>query len=184
MCRVRSSSSRRDSRQAAILTVLVPDLFAGRTFTTLDEGMAHSRAVGFDVLAERGREVADGYPPNVVYAGISLGVMIAQELAQTRPGARGAVLLCACLPTSEFGEAWPDGVPVQVHGKEDDPFFDEDLEAARALAASTDMAEHWLYPGDEHLFLDASLPAYDPSATKLLTQRVLSFLERTGSDTP
>jgi dienelactone hydrolase len=85
--------------------------------------------------------------------------------------------MCACLPVSEFGEAWPDGVPVQVHGKEADPFFVEDREAAQALVDSTDVAELFLYPGEEHLFADSSLPSYDPEAAALLTERVLTFLD-------
>jgi dienelactone hydrolase len=119
---------------------------------------------------------AQGISPNVVYAGFSFGVMVAQQLAQTRPGARGALLMYSCLPVSEFGDAWPEGVPVQVHGKEADPFFVEDLEAAQALAESTDEAELFLYPGDEHLFADSSLPAYDAAAAVLLLERVLAFL--------
>ena len=111
-----------------------------------------------------------------MYAGFSFGVGIAQQLAQTRPGARGALLMYSCLPVSEFGDAWPEGVPVQVHGKEADPFFAEDLEAAQALVGSTDRAELYLYPGDEHLFADSSLPAYDAAAAELLTERVLAFL--------
>jgi dienelactone hydrolase len=82
----------------------------------------------------------------------------------------------SCLPVSEFGEAWPDGVPVQVHGKEDDEFFLEDIDAARALVDSSDSAELFVYPGSEHLFADSSLPAYDPAAAALLTERVLAFL--------
>ena len=119
---------------------------------------------------------------SVVYAGISFGVMVAQQLAQTRPGARGALFVSACLPVTEFGAAWPEGVPVQVHGKDADPFFDEDLEAARALAASTGDAELFLYPGEEHLFTDASLPAYDAAATAVLLERVLPFLDRAAAN--
>jgi dienelactone hydrolase len=104
--------------------------------------------------------------------------MVAQQLAQTRPRAGGALLMYSCFPVSEFGESWPTDVPVQVHGKEGDEFFAEDLEAARALVASTDRAELFLYPGDEHLFADSSLPAYDPAAAALLTERVLAFLAR------
>jgi dienelactone hydrolase len=103
--------------------------------------------------------------------------MAAQQLAQTRPGARGALLMSACLPVSEFGDAWPANVPVQVHGKETDPFFAEDLHAARALVGSTDQAELFLYPGEEHLFADSSLAAYDAAAAALLTERVLAFLD-------
>jgi dienelactone hydrolase len=108
--------------------------------------------------------------------------MAAQQLAQTRPGARGALLMSACLPVSEFGDAWPANVPVQVHGKDADPFFAEDLEAARALAGSSDRAELFLYPGDEHLFADSSLAGYDAAAAALLTERVLAFLA--AVDTP
>ena len=166
-----------DELRQAGHTVHTPDLFDGRRFDTIDEGMAFARDAGFGALAERGVAAAADLDPGVVYAGFSFGVMAAQQLAQTRPGARGALLLSGCLPVSEFGDAWPDGVPVQVHGKEGDPFFDEDLAAARELVESTDRAELFLYPGEEHLFADSSLPAYDAAAAKLLTERVLAFLE-------
>ena len=159
-------------------TVHAPDLFDGRIFETLEEGMGFARDVGFGTLAERGVAAAEEIGPEVVYAGFSFGVLIAQRLAQTRPGARGALLMYSCVPVSEFGDAWPDGVPVQVHGKDGDPFFDEDLEAARALVDSTDDAELYLYSGDEHLFADSSLSSYDAGAARLLTERVLAFLER------
>jgi dienelactone hydrolase len=165
-----------DDLRRAGHTVHTPDLFDGRTFETIDEGMASAREAGFGVLVERGVAAAEGLGP-AVYAGFSFGVMVAQQLAQTRPGARGALLMSGCLPVSEFGEAWPEDVPVQVHGKEGDPFFAEDLEAAQALVDSTDRAELFLYPGKEHLFADRSLRAYDPAAAALLTERVLAFLD-------
>jgi dienelactone hydrolase len=158
-------------------TVHTPDLFDGRTFETIEDGMAYARAEGFGALAERGVAAGEAIAPEAVYAGFSFGVMPAQQLAQTRPGARGAVLMYSCLPTSEFGGAWPDGVPVQVHGKEADEFFSEDLEAAEALVEETDGAELFLYPGEEHLFADSSLPGYDADAAGLLMDRVLAFLE-------
>jgi dienelactone hydrolase len=157
--------------------VHTPDLFDGRRFDTVEEGMAFAREAGFVALAERGVSAAEGISREVVYAGFSFGVAVAQQLAQTRAGARGAVLMYSCLPVSEFGEAWPEGVPVQVHGKDGDPFFVEDLEAAHALVESTARAELFLYPGSEHLFADSSLPAYDPAAAALLVERVLAFLE-------
>ena len=165
-----------DELRQAGHAVHTPDLFDGRTFDTIEEGMAFARETGFGALAERWVAVAEPIRPDVVYAGFSFGVMVAQQLAQTRPSARGAVLMSACFPVSEFGTAWPEGVPVQVHGKDADPFFAEDLEAAQALVESTDRAELFLYPGEEHLFADSSLPAYDAAATTLLTDRVLAFL--------
>jgi dienelactone hydrolase len=164
-----------DQLRQAGHTVHTPDLFDGRTFDTIEDGMAFAREKGFEALAERGVAAADGI--DAVYAGFSFGVMPAQQLAQTRQGAKGALLMYSCLPTSEFGGAWPEGVPVQVHGKEDDEFFAEDLEAAQALADSTDRAELFLYPGEEHLFADSSLPGYDADASGLLMERVLAFLE-------
>jgi dienelactone hydrolase len=169
-----------DTLRRAGHTVHTPDLFDGRRFGTIEEGIAFAREVGFGALAERGVAAAEGISPDVVYAGFSFGGSIAQQLAQTRPGARGALLMYGCLPVSEFGDAWPEGVPVQVHGKDADPFFVEDLESAQALVESTDCAELFLYPGEEHLFADSSLPAYDAAAAALLTERVLAFLDKTG----
>lgn len=167
-----------DELRQAGHTVHTPDLFDGRTFGTIDEGMAYVKEIGFGEVIERGERAANDLSSGLVYAGFSLGVVPAQKLAQTRPGARGALLFYSCVPTSEFGASWPDGVPVQVHGMDADPFFvDEgDLDAAKALVESTADAELFLYPGDQHYFADASLPSYDPAAAALLTRRVLDFL--------
>jgi dienelactone hydrolase len=168
-----------DELRRAGHTVHTPDLYDGRTFDTLDDGLACAREIGFGELLERGVRAAEGLRSELVYAGFSLGVMPAQKLAQTRPGAKGALLFYSCLPTSEFGSSWPADVPVQVHGMDADPFFaDEgDLDAARELVASAEHAELFLYPGDQHLFADAGLPSYDADAAALLTRRVLEFLE-------
>jgi dienelactone hydrolase len=166
-----------DELRQAGHAVHTPDLFDGRSFGTLEDGMAFAREAGFDALGGRGVAAAEGIGPEVVYAGFSFGVTIAQRLAQTRSGARGALLMYSCLPVSEFGEAWPEDVPAQVHGKAGDEFFLEDIDAARALVDSTDQAELFLYPGTEHLFADSSLASYDPEAAELLTQRVLAFLD-------
>jgi dienelactone hydrolase len=161
-------------------TVHTPDLYDGRTFGTVPDGVAHAQQVGFGEIVRRGTDAVDGMAADLVYAGFSLGVLSAQCLAQTRAGARGALLLEACVPVTEFGEAWPDGVPVQIHGMDADPsFVDEgDIDAARALVESTPDAELFLYPGDRHLFADNSLPSYDPAAADLLVTRVLDFLDR------
>lgn len=165
-----------DDLREAGHTVHTPDLFDGRTFASIEEGFGFARDAGFDALRERGAFAAEGLGSELVYAGFSFGVMIAQRLVQTRPGARGALLLHSCVPFTEFGEVWPDGVPVQIHGKEGDEFFDEDLPAARELAESVPTAELFTYPGDQHLFADSSLDAYDPEAAALLMERVRAFL--------
>jgi dienelactone hydrolase len=159
-------------------TVHTPDLYDGHRFRTVEEGVGFARDTGFGAIVERGVRAADDLPPDLVYAGFSLGVMPTQKLAQTRPGARGALLLEACVPPSEFGSSWPDDVPVQIHGMEADPSFagEGDLDAARALVDEAANAELFLYPGDHHLFADTSLPSYDAQAAALLKERVLAFL--------
>jgi dienelactone hydrolase len=159
--------------------VHTPDLYGGRTFDTLDEGMAYAEEVGFGEIIESGVRAAEALPSELVYAGFSLGVVPAQNLAQTRAGARGALLFYSCVPVSEFGSSWPAGVPVQIHGMDADPIFvgEGDIDAARAIVESTDDAELYLYPGSAHYFADSSLPGYDEGAATLLTQRVLAFLD-------
>ena len=171
-----------DELRAAGHTVHTPDLFEGRTFGSIDDGMAFLKGQGFDTMRERGVRLADDLPAGLVYAGFSFGEMIAQQLAQTRPGARGALLFYSCIPiTGEwaFGP-WPDGVPVQIHGMDNDPIFagEGDIDAAREIVATVPDAELFLYPGDQHYFSDSSLPSYDAAATALLTERVLAFLAR------
>ena len=168
-----------DELRAAGHTVHTPDLYDGRTFDVLDDGVGYAKEVGFDTIAERGRLAAEGLPSELVYGGFSLGVMPAQELAQTRSGAKGALLFSAAFPASEFG-SWPQGVPLQIHMMEEDEWALEDLPAARELVESVDGAELFLYAGDGHLFADSSLSDYDEAAATLLVQRVLRFLDDVG----
>jgi dienelactone hydrolase len=165
-----------DELRAAGHTVHTPDLYEGKTFATLDEGVGHAQQVGFGTLLELGEASADGLPADLVYAGFSLGVMPAQKLAQTRPGAEGALLFSAAIPVSEFGDSWPQDVPVQIHMMEGDEWAEEDLPAARELVEATADAELFLYPGDGHLFADSSLADYDERAAAQLKERVLAFL--------
>jgi dienelactone hydrolase len=142
--------------------VHTPDLFEGRTFGSIEGGMAYAEELGFpDAVIERGERAAGELAAELVYAGFSLGVIPAQKLAQTRPGARGALLFYSCVPVSYFGNAWPSGVPVQIHGMDADPVFvgEGDVDAARAIVESTEDAELFLYPGDQHYFADRSLPS-------------------------
>lgn len=171
-----------DELRAAGHTVHLPDLFDGRTFDSIEEGLAYIGEVGFDEMRERGVRLADALPQGLVYAGLSFGVLPAQKLAQTRPGARGALLFYSCIPINgqwSFGP-WPKDVPVQIHGMDNDPIFvgEGDIDAARELVEKADDAELFLYPGDQHYFADSSLPSYDAEATTLLMQRVLAFLGR------
>src|SRR3989440_2712309 len=152
-----------DELRRAGHTVHTPDLYDGRTFQPLNDGIAYAEEIGFGNVIERGVRVDDDLPDELVYAGFSRGVLPAKKLAQTRPGARGALLFYSCVPVTEFGSSWPADVPVQIHGMDADPIFmDEgDVDAAREIVASAPQAELFLYPGDQHYFADSSLPSYD-----------------------
>ena len=165
-------------------TVHTPDLFDGERPATIDDGVALTQAIGDETLRERADRVVADLPEGLVYAGFSFGAGTAQRLAQTRPGAGGALLYEACIPITgdwAFGP-WPDGVSVQIHGMDKDPFFalEGDIDAARELVemVGSELAQLFVYPGDRHLFADSSLPSYDPDAAALVVQRSREFLHR------
>lgn len=167
-------------------TVHTPDLFDGERPATIEDGIALVQSIGDDTLGERADRAVAGLPAGLVYAGFSFGGGTAQGLAQTRPGAGGALLYETCLPiTGEWAIGpWPDGVPVQIHGMDKDPFFalEGDIDAARELVKTLGpgLAELFVYPGDQHLFTDSSLPSYDADATALVLHRSREFLDRVG----
>lgn len=175
-----------DQLRAGGHTVHTPDLFDGERAATLDEGAALTKRIGGEVLDERADRVVADLPKELVYAGFSWGAAIAQRLAQTRPGARGALLYESCLPvTGEWAVGpWPEGVPVQIHGMDRDPFFalEGDIDSARELVGivGPERGELFVYPGEAHLFTDSSLPSYDADATTLVVRRSQEFLGRLG----
>jgi dienelactone hydrolase len=175
-----------DRLRAGGHTVHTPDVFEGERPASVEDGIAHVRSVGSEVLRERADRAIADLGDDLVYAGFSWGAATAQQYAQTRPGARGALLFESCLPiTGEWAVGpWPSGVPVQVHGMDQDPIFalEGDLDAARQIVETVgpDLAELFVYPGDRHLFMDSSLPSYDADATELVVQRSTAFLDRVG----
>ena len=168
-----------DELRRAGHTVHTPDLFDGRTFDSIEAGVGYAKEVGWDEIMARGERAAESLTNELVYGGFSLGVVPAQQLAQTRAGAKGALFFYSCLPASE-GCGWPAGLPAQIHGADADPIFMEegDVDAARELVAQADDGELFVYPGDVHLFTDSSLPGHDPAATRLLVERALGLLAR------
>lgn len=165
-----------DRLRAAGHRVTSPDLFDGRTFATLEEGMAHVERVGFDAVARRGAEAVAGLPDRVVYAGFSLGAVPAQRLAQTRPGALAVLLYHGAVPATAFAPSWPGGVAVQAHVNDEDPWGD--LDVMRELVGLVPDSELFTYRGSSHLFTDGSLDAHDAAATDLVVERSLSLLAR------
>ncbi|MGZ5401136.1 MAG: dienelactone hydrolase family protein [Nocardioides sp.] len=157
-------------------TVHTPDSFEGRTFGSIDEGAAYVGGIGFQEMRDRSVLHAEGLPNDLVYAGLSLGVMPAQTLLQNRPGARAGLFFHGFADPSFFGD-WP-GVPVQVHAMSDDEFWLEDREAAEAAAAKHDGIEIFTYPGSGHLFTDNTVADHDAAATDLVVERSLALLDR------
>jgi dienelactone hydrolase len=161
-----------DTLRGAGHTVHMPDLLGGRTFPTIEEGVAYSEELGGPMaVVQRARTAVESLPNDAVYIGFSLGVLAAQSLAQTRPGAKGAVLVYSALPLGEWGDAWPstwpDGVRLQVHILEGD----EDFEFAKELTARVAGSELFVYGGAEHYFAE-----HDPAAAVLLAKRILDLL--------
>lgn len=155
--------------------VVVPDLFEGTTFDSIEDGVAHAEAIGFEVLAEQGAAHADEMSGEFVVAGFSLGVLPAQRLAQTHPGVTGAVFYHAAVPLSVFGGTWPAGVPVQLHFTEDDPWAVDDLEVAGVIAAEVG-GQLLVHPGSGHLVADPGSPDHDPETARRILDDTLAFL--------
>jgi dienelactone hydrolase len=165
--------------RAAGHVVHAPDLYDGKTFAELADGVSYAdEQVGVYTIIERGAASAQDLPAEIVYAGFSLGALPAQMLTQTRPGAQGALLLHGCVPTSEFESPWPDGVPLQIHTMDGDEWVE--LDVAHDLVDEIEKAELFLYPGNGHLFADSSLSDFDQKAAALLKERTLAFLEAAG----
>jgi dienelactone hydrolase len=167
-----------DDLRAASHTIHAPDLYDGGTFRDLREGVAYAEQIGFPEIVRRGSNAAKGLPADIVYAGFSLGVLPAQALAQTRPGARGALLFHSCVPPSEFGNSWPEAVPLQIHMMDADEWTEVDRPVAEALVEKIPTAALFLYPGSAHLFADPTSGDYNEEAALLLKERTLAFLHR------
>lgn len=156
----------------------VPDLYDGATFGTIEEGVGHAENVGFDKIIATGVAAGEDLPTGIVYAGFSLGALPAHKLAQTRPGALGALLYHhGDVPIATFGDSWPAEVDIQLHVNEFDEFCELDIvEDFAEQARSQAHADLFLYPGSPHLFTDSSLPDYESESADLVMERTLQFL--------
>ena len=155
-------------------TVTVPDLLDGHTFATVDEGVEHVEAVGFDTVVARGVAAAEGLPDDLVHVGVSLGSMPAMRLAVQRPGARGVVCLEGIVSPTHYG-AWPVGLPLLAHAMRDDDWAEVPILETVVADCGGDLH---LHDGSDHLFTDASLAAHDPAATDVVVDSILDWLDR------
>jgi dienelactone hydrolase len=158
--------------------VHTPDLFEGRRFEAVEDGVAFAAETGRETLAARAAAAADPLPTGLVYAGMSMGCGYATQLLLTRPGARGAVFLYGAVDPGWWEAQWPVGVPAQSHQTEGDPW--REPEADEAFVAKIPAAELFVYPGSTHLFADPGTEDFDATAAALAMERIQGFL--TGLD--
>ncbi|AWZ08151.1 MULTISPECIES: dienelactone hydrolase family protein [unclassified Streptomyces] len=167
-----------DRLRAAGHEVQVPDLFEGRTFETVEEGMAHRDGIGRDELLKRAVLAAAPHSDQgLVYAGFSFGGSLAQHLALADAKARGLLLLHG---TADLEDGlFIDDLPVQLHIADPDPFEPHDWLTAWYLGmrkAGADVEVH-TYPGAGHLFTDPGLDDYDAEAAEHAWTVALGFLD-------
>jgi len=163
--------------RAAGHTVHTPDLYEGETFTDTDEGVAHARGLGEELLAQRAAAAADELPgAGVVYAGMSMGCGYATWLSLIhRPGsARAMLYLFGSVDPAWFDTTWPPGLPAVAHQTLDDPW--REAEADEGFRARVPGGELVDYPGSGHLFLDDSTEDHDPTAAAKATEHILAWL--------
>lgn len=161
--------------------VLTPDLYEGKVFDHLADGVAHRDELGIPELSGRAQAAVEAMPSDVVYMGLSMGAASATFLALTRPCARGVVLLHGVIPPQMMGvEAWPADLPVLVHRSEEDPWVDAEAVDMFHRAVPEHVLEEHVHAGDRHLFTDEDLPEHDPVAAEAVVDSVLRFLARVG----
>ncbi len=167
-----------DRLRAAGHDVVVVDQYGGRVFDDYEEAGDFAESIGYPTLMRLAEEAVQGVPDGFIAAGFSIGGGMAEFVATRRP-VRGVVMLSGALDLTRLdADAWPAGVPAQIHYTTHDPFRNQagiDAVAAqvRAAGASVDIFD---YPGAGHLFTDPSrMTEYDADAADLLWSRVLPF---------
>jgi dienelactone hydrolase len=164
--------------RAAGHEVLVVDQYDGRVFDDYDGADAFVKSLGFPELMRRALVAVQDLPDGFVTAGFSNGGGMAEYVASRRRVA-GVLMLSGALPVAMLGaDAWPAGVPAQIHYTTRDPRRRQEWNdaVANSIRAAGAPLEVFDYPGDGHLFTDASLPdEYQANEARLLWERVLAF---------
>lgn len=166
-----------ETLRAAGHTVHTPDLYEGRLFDTTEAGVAHMQEVGQETLMRRAALATADLPDGLVYAGMSMGCGPATWLAlcERRGSARAMLYLFGAPDPQWFEVQWPEGLPAVAHQSVDDPWREAEEDAGfRERVPGGRLLD---YPGNGHLFLDASTEDYDPVAAQQATEHILGWLE-------
>ena len=165
-----------DRLEAAGHLVLTPDLYEGHRFSQLEEGLTFYEQLGQEQLLARAQAAVAALTGPFVVAGVSLGAMVAQTLAQTDARAQGLLAMESFVDPTYLPGALPVSFPVAIHGGGADTWFAEDAPAALAYTASSATASCDFYEGAEHLFTDSTWPTYSLELTSLVMERALAWL--------
>lgn len=173
--------------RAAGHEVTVVDQYDGRVFDDYAEASDFAEATGYPHLMQRALAAVDPLQGGFIAAGFSNGGAMSEYVATQRRVA-GVLMLSGAVPLDMLGAgAWPAGVPAQIHYAIDDPFRRQPAvdSVAAAIRAAAAVVEVFDYPGNGHLFTDASLPdEYHPENTESLWDRVLEFCAKPPRVTP
>ncbi|MEW9551144.1 dienelactone hydrolase family protein [Nonomuraea sp. NPDC050783] len=160
--------------------VVTPDLFDGRTASTIEEGFVlKDEQIGWPTIEQRAREAVRSLPADTVLAGISMGGGVVHTLLPSRPDTAGVLLLHGVAEIRTTARA---GLPIQLHISDADPFAPRATVASwqdGATRAGADL-EVFSYPKVGHYFTDPDLADHDEHAATLTWRRVLDFLRRIG----
>jgi dienelactone hydrolase len=162
--------------RAAGHEVVAPDLYAGQTASTLDEGFRlKDHRIGWATIEQRAHQAVQDLPADTVLAGISMGAGVVSTLLPHRPDTAGVFLLHGLAPIPTTAR---EGLPVQLHVSDADQFAPP-AEVSAWLGAATRLgadAHVFTYQHTGHFFTDPRLPDHHAQATTLTWQRVLDFL--------
>jgi carboxymethylenebutenolidase len=171
-------------------TVLAPDLYDGRTASTIPEAEALVTALeqdgGKNAIANE--QVALDYllcSPGVQGAhigaiGFSMGANYVTWLATLRPEIAAVVVYYGA---SDWNADYHENAkaPLQGHWASDDE-FESSSEAVNAFEARMTAAGHtpdfYTYPNTRHWFFESNRPEYNPEASRLAWERTLAFLRQ------
>ena len=154
-------------------TVVLPDLYDGRSAQSYPEAFELKDAIGDAAIESRARAAVAAAPEDAVLAGVSYGAYLIGQFWGDRPKLRGALLFSGVAPwmTPRRTE-----LRISAHVAQPDPFDEEAFFAEWAADAGGVPLEMHRYAGAGHYFLDRSLPDFNAEAAALCLERARAFL--------